>query len=225
MFLEVYNDSLNNNSDGKRLYKWLKADQRFEFDRWNDRNDLSKLNCKQRMILFTIDETLKANNPKSGDLMKVVKSPSSPDVYGVVARKMIHCDTFLGFFEGNFVADHDHRSVKGPGKYYGLANPNTDHYEKNIGHIDGSAFDSCYARYFVSNQLPSLQNVSVVRLKGVTDCNRAICFVSNGDIAKGTELLIAPDQDYSRNRSKRVVIKPPSLTLEQIAIKAGLFNH
>jgi hypothetical protein len=138
---------------------------------------------------------------------------------------MIPKDTFLGFFKGTFVPEHDHRIVKGPNKYYGLTDPNLADYDQNSGHIDGSAFDSSYGRYFVSVQSSSLQNVSVVRLEGFTDHNRAICFISNKDIVKGAELLIAPDQDYSRVRSKRVEIEPPAISLEEIAAKAALFNE
>ncbi len=37
--------------DDKCLYKWIKADQRLEFEDWNGKNDLSKPNCKSKLII------------------------------------------------------------------------------------------------------------------------------------------------------------------------------
>jgi hypothetical protein len=91
----------------------------------------------------------------------------------------------LGFFKGECVVSVD--TLSGPHKYK----------LNDYTHIDGSDFISCFARYYVTSSKEEKQNVSVYRLKGWSDSNRAICFIANENINAGDEIVIAQaDQDY-----------------------------
>jgi hypothetical protein len=190
--------------DEKSMYKWLKADQRFEFEDWYGKNDLQKPNCKSKMVIEEINIALEMDNPDASQFQEVVKSRHSPDSYGVIARKNIEPGEVLGFFKGEFVEN----KPEGPRqKSYGLMDPNSFKPGMvEIGHIDGSAYDSCYGRYYVCAAEPAFQNVLVDRVNPPLDCDRTVYFYANKPIKEGDELLIPMDQDYPRHRSKRVRI-------------------
>eukprot|EP01034_Spumella_vulgaris_P033180 gene33180-40941_t len=198
--------------DEKSLYKWIDAAQRFEFLDWNGDNDLSKQNCKSKLILEKIEAGLKANNSEAAKWNQFVKSsPSSCYQYGVVAKQDIALGTTLGYFRGNLVMDTDEDSECGVHsllhKSFGLADPNNEQDgPSDRRYIDGSAFDSCFGRYYVTSPIVEAQNVAVERFTDWTDHNRAIVFIANADIKEGEELLIPPDQDYARHRSKKAKV-------------------
>eukprot|EP01034_Spumella_vulgaris_P024788 gene24788-31166_t len=155
---------------------------------------------------------LAANDSDAADLIDVVKSPSSPDQYGIVAKEDIPYGTHLGFFKGKLVMGcesiEELLDFHGPfHKSYGLADPNGESLTgtpSDIRYIDGSAFDSSFARYYVTSPVVSEQNVTVERLADWTDHNEAISFMANTDIKKDEELRIAPFQDYGeQQKSKR----------------------
>eukprot|EP01034_Spumella_vulgaris_P027676 gene27676-34434_t len=203
--------------DEKSLYKWIKAAQRFEFLEWDGDNDLCKQNCKSKLILEKIEAGLKANNPETLKWNKFVKtSPSSSDQYGIVARQDIALGTNLGFFKGKLVLERKDLDIDCAfHKSYQLADPNSEQdgpSNPEAGFIDGSAFDSCFARHYATSPLPEAQNVLVERLTDWTDHNQAIVFIANRNIKEGQELLIAPDQGYPEQRRKRSKVEVASMT-------------
>eukprot|EP01034_Spumella_vulgaris_P040672 gene40672-50324_t len=152
---------------------------------------------------------LATNDSDAVNLIEVVKSPSSPDQYGIVSKEDIPYGTHLGFFKGKLVMGsgtiEELLDFNGPfHKSYGLADPNGESLPSDIRYIDGSAFDSSFARYYVTSPVASEQNVTVERLADWTDHNEAISFMANTDIKKDEELRIAPFQDYGeQQKSKR----------------------
>jgi hypothetical protein len=225
-FITQYNETeihvSGNLVDEKSIYKWIKADERFEFEDWGGLNDLDKPNCRKWIVLEVINSALLKAHPDAGKLQQVVRSGFYPDQHGVLAKVNIPSGEILGFFQGDLVMQKS--SSRGHFKYYGLTDATQSEHDPESGHIDGSAFDSCYARYYLCSPDYTLQNVAVVRLPNWIDHNRAICFVAIKDIKASDELLIAMDQDYARNRSKRIAIALPSISDEIIALKASKFG-
>jgi hypothetical protein len=205
-FLKDYNNELMDPHDElteKSLYKWIKADQRFEFLEWNGKNDLDKVSCKSKNIIAEINRALKEKDPLTSQLVEVKKSRFSPEHYGVFVKegeKGIAAGTVVGFFQGPLVyTESENTGARGgPPFSFGLT---------NFSYIDGSSFDSCHARYLVTSFTLAEQNVAVFRLPCDSDHNRAICFVASEYIAPEKELLIPTDCDYKRNRSKRTLEK------------------
>jgi hypothetical protein len=183
----------NDQLDMSNVFKWIKAFDRGEYLEWGDMNDLNKPNCRSKEIIDHINTLLSAAHPTAAQWNKLVKSPSSPDQYGIVARTRIPAGTVLGFYEGTPFETTE--IVKGPNKY-------------KIGenkYIDASIdFHSCYARYYNWSTNPSLQNVCVYRIPDAIDENRTVCFISNIDIPEGKELIVAHDQgQLKRSNNKR----------------------
>jgi hypothetical protein len=120
----------------------------------------------------------------SANWNELVKSPSSPDKYGVVARRDVPAGTFLGFYQGEHFTSVD--KIRGP-----------DTYKINeTNYIDASGeFTSCYARYYNWSTAENKQNVAVERLAEWTDPNRAVCFIANKAIKRGVEFVIAHGQN------------------------------
>ncbi len=209
--------------DFKTLYKWIKSDQRLEFEEWDGENSLTKQNCKSKRIMELINSALSVTNPEAAKWNELTKSTSSSEQYTIVARQRIPEGTSLGFFKGNLVPS----ITNGPRKrFFGLKRSlqvmSGDEMEgageleteTEILHIDGSAYDSCYAKYYACptnytcvTKTKEVTNVSVERAEVWTDHNKAISFVASCDIEKGQELLIPAEQDYDRrmgNNTKRV---------------------
>jgi hypothetical protein len=167
------------------VFKWVKAYDRGEYLEWDGLNNLNKLRCCSKKIIERIDSLLSLKHPTSAHYWnQLVKSPSSPDSYGVVARRHIKAGTFLGFYQGTYFETIE-VVVRRP------------HVFKIREHqyIDAStSFDSCYARHYNWSTGLVHQNVCVERLSTWSDANRAICFVANIDIPPGVELILAHNQ-------------------------------
>jgi hypothetical protein len=134
----------NDQLDMSNVFKWIKAFDRGEYLEWGDLNDLNKPNCRSKEIIDHINTLLSAAHPTAAHWNKLVKSPSSPDQYGIVARTLIPEGTLLGFYEGTPFETTDR--VKGPNKYK---------IGENV-YIDSSVeFHSCYARYYNWSTNPS----------------------------------------------------------------------
>jgi hypothetical protein len=191
--------------DVPSVYRWLKSFNRGEYEELNGENDLNKLKCNSEKILKIMGKSLKRKFPDSAVWNKLAKSKNSPDHYGVFAKKDIPSGTMLGFFNGKEAISV--AKLVGPHKYK----------LNDYTHVDGSDFVSCFARYYVSSSKEEKQNVTVQRLKEWSDSNRAICFIANKDISAGSELIIASDQDYVRNK-----YKPPKVDLRYKDEAAGL---
>jgi hypothetical protein len=128
----------NDQLDMSNVFKWIKAYDRGEYLEWGDINDINKLNCRSKDIIDHINKLLIAKYPTEAHWNKLVKSPSSPDQYGIVANTNIPAGTLLGFYEGTYFETTD--KVKGSNKFKIGANM----------YIDASnEFESCYARYYV----------------------------------------------------------------------------
>jgi hypothetical protein len=123
---------------------------------------------------------------------QLVKSPSSPDKYGVIAREDIPAGTFLGYYQGEYFTSDD--NVKG----------------LNIFKISGNNYlnaskdySSCYARYYNWSTSALNQNVAVHRLSTWTNPNNVICFIANVEIKRGVEFIIGHDQGYLKTSNNK----------------------
>jgi hypothetical protein len=195
MFLLTENKlwAQDNQLDMSNVFKWIKASDRGEYMEWGGINDIDKPNCRSKEIIEHINMLLSARHPTAAHWNKLVKSPSSPDQYGIIANTDIPAGTLLGFCEGTVFETAD--KVKGPNKFKICENK----------YIDAAvAFDSCYARYYNWSTNTSEQNVCVERLSGSVSPNRSICFIANVDIPEGKELILAHDQgQLKRTNNKR----------------------
>jgi SET domain-containing protein len=133
-----------------------------------------------------IDTTLKKRDKCHGKFNKVVRSPTVPNEYGVVARIFTPAGTFLGFYKGKVIV--------------GVEDDFRDHsYTFKIGRnefIDASDYLSCFARYYNCSLKSGHQNVCVEILTDWTNPQKAICFIANKDIQKGEEFLISYGPEY-----------------------------
>jgi hypothetical protein len=102
-FLEEFNTRHSIKLDMPSVYRWLKADCRGDFNEWNGQNNLNNVRCKSKKIVKIIGKYLKRKFPDSAVWNKVAKSKSSPEQYGVFAKKLIHSGTMLGFYKGDYV--------------------------------------------------------------------------------------------------------------------------
>ena len=196
MFIKCQNKKLTAEEESlemSNIFKWVKAFERGEFQSWGGINDLTRPNSKSKQIIAHLNTLLQTKHPYEAQWHRLVKSPSSPDQYGMIARKQIPAGTLLGFFKGEVMDLEDEEKMKGSHKY--LITDNT--------YIEGADFDSCYARYYNCSTQVENQNVCVERLPNWTNPQRAVCFVANNEIAAGTELIIAYDQGFTRNNNKR----------------------
>jgi hypothetical protein len=173
------------------VFKWLKSFERGEFDEWEGMNPLNKANSKAKKIVEHICQVLKKNFPQTAHLnMLIRKSPSSPEKYGVLAKRFIPKGTFLGFFCGELV----NRVSEEPAE---IALDDFHEYRVDkYSFIDGRSFTSCYARYYAWSGNTDKQNVSVHVLPEWSDHNRAVCFMANKDIEKDQELVTPVNRDY-----------------------------
>jgi hypothetical protein len=183
----------NEKLDMSNVFKWIKAYDRGEYFEWGSINDIDKPNCRSKEIIEHINGLLSAKHPTAAYWNRLVKSPSSPDQYGIVANTRIPAGTLLSFFEGEYFETSE--PVKGANKF-------------KIGenkYIDAAVeFESCYARYYNWSTNLSEQNVCVERLSGWLSPNRAICFIANVEIAEGKELILAHDQGkLKKSNNKR----------------------
>jgi hypothetical protein len=204
--------------DMANVFKWIKAARRGDFLEWNGINDLSKPNAKSQQILRHINDMLIRNFAELCFYLKVVKSPSSPDLYGTIARSFIPAGMFLGFFHGEIKTFDENGPPNGPNMFTIVENSYSIY-------IDCSHdFLACYARYFNCSTKSEAHNVSVVRLKNARDYNRCVCFIANTDIDVGHELIIGSEQNYPRNGGqKRYKTEPCILDYDSVVVKAQLF--
>ncbi len=215
MFLKIEN--LNwaegHKLDMSNVFKWVKASDRGEYLEWGGRNDIDRPNCRSKIIIDHIDNLLSNAHHKSANWNELVKSPSSPDKYGVVARRDVPAGTFLGFYKGEHFITND--TVKGPDKYK----------IDGTNYVDASGeFTSCYARFYNWSTSENRQNVSVERLTEWTDPNKAICFIANRAIKRGAEFVIAHGQDMLGTSPYKRYKTAPSNFAHLAAAKAKAFD-
>jgi hypothetical protein len=186
--------------DMANMFKWIKASYRGDFLPWGNINDLTKCNAKSKNILVYINDQLLLKFPLLCKYQRVVRSPSSPDQYGVIARTAITAGSFLGFYEGEICTGEKDDQLEGQHKYTLIEGDNSNY-------IDCSEdFLACYARYYNCSTKSENQNVSVVRLEQGLEhdynhnYNHIVCFVANADIEVNHELIVAPDRGYLRNK-------------------------
>jgi hypothetical protein len=197
--------------DMSNVFKWIKAYDRGEYFEWGIINDTDKLNCRSKEIIEQINKLLSAKHPTAAHWNRLVKSPSSPDRYGIVANNPIPTGTILGFFEGAYVETTEF--VKGANMFK---------IGKNT-YIDASVeFESCYARYYNWSTKPNEQNVCAVRLSGWLSPNRSVCFVANNEISKGKELILAHDQaQLKRSNNMRYKTAKPNFSDHALVMAAN----
>jgi hypothetical protein len=185
----------HNNSKPKNLWlehsnlsKWIRAEKRGEYQPWElniNAQTTRKITSPQK-ILKHIDTKLKLRDKFHGVFNKIVRSPSVPGEYGVVARKFTPAGTFLGFYKGTVIS--------------GIANDTRNHdYTFGIGRnkfIDASDYYSCFARYYNCSLKSVDQNVCVEILSDWTNPQKAVCFIANRDVKMGDEFLISYGPEY-----------------------------
>ena len=179
--------------DMANMFKWIKASYRGDFLPWGNINDLTKCNAKSKNILVYINDKLLSKFPLLCKYQRVVRSLSSPDQYGVIARTAITAGSFLGFFEGELCTGEKDDQLEGPHKYTVIEGDSSYYIDCT------DDFLACYARYYNCSTKIEKQNVSVVRLAAGRDHNHTVCFIANADIEVNHELIIGPDQGYLRN--------------------------
>jgi hypothetical protein len=170
------------------LSKWVRAEKRGEYLPWesNIKAQTARKKSAPQKIIKLIDKTLKLRDKYHGAFNKIVRSPSIPGEYGVVARKFTPAGTFLGYYKGKVIT--------------GVENDTRNHdYTFSIGRnkfIDASDYYSCFARYYNCSLKSADQNVCVEILSDWTNPQKAICFIANKDIRKGAEYLISYGPEY-----------------------------
>jgi hypothetical protein len=204
--------------DMANVFKWIKAARRGDFLEWNGINDFSKPNAKSQQILRNINNKLIRKFEWLCFYLKVVKSPSSPDLYGTIARSFIPAGMFLGFFHGEIKTSDEYGPPNGPNMFTVVETSNSIY-------IDCSHdFLACYARYFNCSTKSDAPNVSVIRLKNARDYDHCVCFIANSDIEVGHELIIGSEQNYLRNRDqKRYKTEACILDYHSVLVKAQLY--
>jgi hypothetical protein len=164
------------------LTHWIRAERRGEYRSWSDINDLDSSACKIIQIIRHIDLVLKQKFPCHAYYNQVSKSKSTPNEYGVIARRFTPAGTFLGFYKGEV--------INGPEASDRIESQEYMFALMTNNFIDAKAFDSCFARYYKCALKASDQNVWVERVPS-NDCQKVICFIANKDINKGEEFLIS----------------------------------
>jgi hypothetical protein len=170
------------------LSKWVRAEKRGEFLSWelNINTQTTRKISNPKKIIKHIDKTLKLRDKFHGAFNKIVRSPTIPGEYGVVARKFTPAGTFLGFYKGTVIS--------------GIANDTRNHdYTFSIGRnkfIDASDYYSCFARYYNCSLKSVDQNVCVEILSDWTNPQKAVCFIANRDVKMGDEFLISYGPEY-----------------------------
>jgi hypothetical protein len=194
--LENANWPADNQLGLANVFKWLKAYDRGDYYEWGGVNKLDKSNARSKDIQKIITDGLKAKFPVLHKLLKVLRSPSSPDMYGVVAREYITCGTFLGFVEGEIkdINKPFYAPPEGPHAFTVVQGDNSVYIDCSHN------FTSCFGRYINSSTQTKQQNVCVVRLHSSDPC-RQVCFIANEDIPRNTELIIGVHQGYSKRKS------------------------
>jgi hypothetical protein len=153
---------------------------------------LNRKVCHVHKIIERIDYLLKKRDTHHATYNKIVKSPTVPDEYGVVARKFTPAGTFLGYYKGELISTAEAESRRefdyifciGKGKF-----------------IDAKPFLSCYARYYNCAAKRENQNVCVERLEW-TNPQKAICFITTKDVHIGKEFLISYGCEYWERQAK-----------------------
>lgn len=198
-FLKVENCrwSVGNKLVLSNVFKWILAYKRGDLFGWNGINDLTKCNARSKQILNHINDNLVSKFPIVCHYHRVVRSPSSPDRYGVVARISITSGTFLGFFSGSLKTSETDGFPGGANQFTTIEADNRIFVDCN------DDFFACYARYYNRSTKPENHNVCVVRIpEGCVpngNHNHMICFVANNNILAGDELIMGFDQGYLRN--------------------------
>ena len=167
-----------------RLFRWLRAYYRGDYLVWEGQNDLSKSNCRSKLILRTINRNLKTKYAIYCRWNAVVKSPSALESYGVIAKRDILADTILCFVESVYVENNNVDCIQT--KFQRM---NTVPITGN-SHLDMSDFTSCYARYYNRVTSNTVANVYMTYMHNWTNPNRAICCVSSVAIHKGDEFIV-----------------------------------
>jgi hypothetical protein len=195
------------------LVKWIQAEKRGEYVSWETKvTDLStRKRSNPQFIMKYLDTTLKKRDKCHGKFNKIVRSPTVPKEYGVVARRFTPAGTFLGYYKGEVIVgvEHDFRDLS---------------YTFKIGRnefIDASDYLSCFARYYNCSLKADEQNVCVEILTDWTNPQKAICFIANKDIKKGEEFLISYGPDYWKAKGSDL---PPNSKLRQICDKLSGTN-
>jgi hypothetical protein len=192
-FVEITNKTKNARKiEVSNLGKWIRSEKKGEFLSWSNCNNLNKKVCYAHKIIERIDLLLKKRDPHHAEFNKIVKSPTVPDEYGIVARKFTPAGTFLGYYKGEFIdtaeaesrRDFDYIFCIGKGKF-----------------IDAKPFLSCYARYYNCAEKRDDQNVCVERLEW-TNPQKAICFITTKDVPIGKEFLISYGCEYWERQAK-----------------------
>jgi hypothetical protein len=190
-FILMYSSQIKSINSGiklnvKNVYKWTKAYERFEYMSWNKRNNVLNVNCNPKLIIDTINFTLTKQNPHYAHLYQLDRSKLVKEQYGIFAKINIDSGTELGFLSGILVANSSVNVLELKLHKFELS----EEY-----HIDCQAYDSCYARYYVSSNDTDKQNVSVMRHAEWSggDHSRAIYFVASRFIRQNTELVVPTD--------------------------------
>jgi hypothetical protein len=198
-----YNDNPLNNKrvlHVSNLSKWIRAERRGEYMAWSGINKLDSRTCKIVKIVRHLDLTLKTRDTCHAVYNKVVKSPTVPGEYGVVARRFTPAGTFLGFYKGEVISGLVASRRTESQEYMFALNKNR--------FIDAKAFDSCFARYYNCAMKAEDQNVSVERLDSKNP-QMIICFMANRDVAKGEEFLISYGSAYWERAAKKAPANSP----------------
>jgi hypothetical protein len=195
------------------LVKWIQAEKRGEYVSWEPKvTDLSaRKRSNPHFIMKYLDATLKKRDKCHGKFNKIVRSPTVPNEYGVVARRFTPAGTFLGYYKGEVIVGvkNDFRDLS---------------YTFKIGRnefIDASDFLSCFARYYNCSLKADEQNVCVEILTDWTNPQKAICFIANKDIKKGEEFLISYGPDYWKAKGSNLA---PNCKLKQLCDKLSGTN-
>jgi len=187
--------------DASSVSKWIQAEGRGEYLRWNQTPSLSNVErkiCHTTLIADTINMLLEERDIRCAQFNLLTLSILKPSHYGVIAREYILAGTFLGFYKGDCVYGEQVQTKS----YENLFCVN------NCQFIDAHNFYSCYARYYQCTSDKDLQNVCVKRILNAKDPQKTICFITTKDVEAGDELLIPNGCEYWVPQTNTVTAEP-----------------
>jgi hypothetical protein len=201
-FITYYNKdkAAKDYHDEKNIFKWIKADERFEFTDWEGENKLTNRNCtSQKAIVEKINRSLSVSDPDTARWIRIERSKVCKEQYGAIALREIPVDTKLGYFRGKLVVEQTLNLSESNTNY----NPHRCNITGTTFYVDATAFNSCFGRYFVASHKQDIQNVSVEKSPAEQDHNQSIRFSTKRKINKDEELVIAPlEKSYTKRRRK-----------------------
>jgi hypothetical protein len=181
--------------DNRIFHSWIRAFKRGDYDSWGGMNDLSSYKANSAEIVRHLNKTLSQKHVGHGTLNEIViKHEDKSHEYGVIAKKDIPINSFIGYYMGKVVDCSEANRRVWDHEYMILLN--------KTEFVDSSDKYSCFARYYKCSIDPAAQNVCILRQKTINPQNN-IVLVTTKNVEKGSELVLSCEEvGWSRSVMK-----------------------